>query len=199
MKDRLAFWHIAPNDKVKLIRGPADIKGTVGTVATVDRERSRVYLVENQFAVRFFAPPSTAELTPSICVRQAKKRQANQYPGEAFTPEHTPSAIVFLPKAYHVDNLRLQVEDAGESHTVSRIKRSAVTWDRRLRRFHWKRYGLVPKLISPEVLAEDGTVEKPAHSGWLQIAWPREATRETQSGPSYRFCPQPRIGLTGCC
>lgn len=133
---------------------------------------------------RYSPAPRIHDLTRSIDSRQAKKRQANQYPGEAFTPEHSPSAIVFLPKAYHVDNLRLQVEDAGVSHTVSRIKRSAVTWDRRLRKFHWKRYGLVSKLITPEILAEDGTLETPAHTGWLQIAWPREAGREPQLGQS---------------
>lgn len=153
VKDRLAFWHIAPNDKVTLIRGPQELKGTTGTVERVDRETSRVYLRENQFA--------------------AKKRQQSQYPGEAFSPD-APTQIIYLPRSYHVDNFRLQVEDQGLTHTVTRMKRSAITWDRNYRRFSWKRYGLVTSLIAPETKDDLGNIITKAHTGWLQIAWPRE-------------------------
>ena len=95
----------------------------------------------------------------------------NQYPGEAFTKAHSPEAVVFVPRAFHVDNFRLQLREGKEEHTVTRIKRTKVHWDRGLRRFSWKRFGLIKALIDVE--GKD--------DGWRQISWPKEANRDKQS------------------
>lgn len=60
VKDRIPFWHVAPGDRVKLVKGSEDVKGKVGVVDRVDRETNRVYLKEPEFAVR----PSSLSLAP---------------------------------------------------------------------------------------------------------------------------------------
>lgn len=40
-----------------------------------------------------------------------------------------------------------------------------MSWDRRLRRFNWKRYALVPQL---------GGTEGDADKGWRELPWPKE-------------------------
>jgi len=52
VKDRIPFWHVAPGDRVKLVRGDSELKGRTGTVDRVDRETNRVYLKEGHFSVR---------------------------------------------------------------------------------------------------------------------------------------------------
>jgi hypothetical protein len=54
VKDRIPFWHVAPGDRVMMVRGGEDVKGKVGVVDRVDRETNRVYLKEPEFAVRSF-------------------------------------------------------------------------------------------------------------------------------------------------
>ncbi|KAK4055763.1 hypothetical protein OIV83_000310 [Microbotryomycetes sp. JL201] len=145
VKDRIPFWHIAPNDKVVVVRGPSDVKGQLGTVERVEREHNLVYLKEQQFA--------------------AKKRQPSEYPGQALSPNYSggdAAAVYYTAKPYHISNVRLQVEDAGEKYTVTRMKRGKVSWDSKLRRFTWNRYGLVTALATE------------TSKGWVKIPWPKE-------------------------
>ncbi|GAA6029733.1 hypothetical protein JCM8097_001024 [Rhodosporidiobolus ruineniae] len=153
VKDRIPFWHVAPGDRVKLVRGGEGVKGKVGVVDKVDREANRVYLKEPEFA--------------------AKKRQFNEYPGQQLEPDFTISetgGTYLAPRSYHVSNVRLQVRDGEHEYTATRVRKTKVTWDRRLRRFAWKRYALVPELGSE------------GDAGWRELAWPKEDVPETQPG-----------------
>ncbi|KAM0788687.1 hypothetical protein ACM66B_002784 [Microbotryomycetes sp. NB124-2] len=154
VKDRIPFWHIAPNDKVVVVKGPEDVKGQQGTVDRVEREHNLVYLKEQQFA--------------------AKKRQPSEYPGQALSPNYSggdAAAVYYSARPYHVSNVRLQVEDAGEQYTVTRMKRGKVSWDSKLRRFSWNRYGLVTALATE------------TSKGWVKIPWPKEGTVKSDPGP----------------
>lgn len=51
VKDRVPYWHFAPGDRVKLIKGDERVKGKIGQIERVDRETNRVYLSEPEFAV----------------------------------------------------------------------------------------------------------------------------------------------------
>lgn len=53
VKDRVPYWHFAPGDRVKLVKGDERVKGKVGVIERVERETNRVYLAEPEFAVRF--------------------------------------------------------------------------------------------------------------------------------------------------
>ncbi|KAL8277888.1 hypothetical protein RQP46_009707 [Phenoliferia psychrophenolica] len=156
VKDRIPFWHIAPNDQVVVVKGGPEVKGKSGTVERVDRETNRVWLKQADF--------------------QYKKRIASEYPGQVLSPSYTnPDAHATVARPFHIANLRLQARDAGETYTVSRMRRTAPTWDRTLHRFSWKRYGLAPGL------AKKGTH---AGKGWVLIPWPREDAAPMQSaGP----------------
>ncbi|GJN89849.1 hypothetical protein Rhopal_002838-T1 [Rhodotorula paludigena] len=146
VKDRIPFWHVAPGDRVKLVKGGKEVKGKVGVVDRVDRETNRVYLKEPEFSV--------------------KKRQFNEYPGQQLEPDHQATGdaggTYLTPRPFHVANLRLQVRDGEHEYTATRVRKSKVTWDRRLRRFAWKRYVLVPEL---------GTTDE---AGWRELPWPKE-------------------------
>lgn len=50
-KDRIAYWHIAPGDRVTVIKGGEQVKGRQGVVDYVERESNRVYLKESEFRV----------------------------------------------------------------------------------------------------------------------------------------------------
>lgn len=71
VKDRIPFWNIAPEDKVKLVKGRMETRG-YGTVDSVDRERNVVYLKENVFNVRPPSPPPP----PLLLDRQQDKEEA---------------------------------------------------------------------------------------------------------------------------
>ncbi|GAA5990887.1 hypothetical protein JCM11641_002871 [Rhodosporidiobolus odoratus] len=153
VKDRIPYWHIAPGDRVKLVRGSEDVKGKVGVVDRVERETNRVYLKEPEFA--------------------AKKRQFSEYPGQQLEPDFNggeSGGTYVSPRPYHVSNLRLQVRDGEHEYTSTRIRKSKVTWDRRLRRFAWKRYALVPELSGE------------GDAGWREVRWPKEDVPETFAG-----------------
>ncbi|GAA5974760.1 hypothetical protein JCM5350_001281 [Sporobolomyces pararoseus] len=148
VKDRIPFWHIAPGDRVKLVKGDKELKDRVGTVERVDRETNKVYLKEPYFSV--------------------KKRQFNEYPGQSLEPGYTggdAQATYTVPKPFHLSNLRLQIRDGPEEYTATRVRKGPVSWDRRLRRFNWKRYALVPQL---------GGTEGDADKGWRELPWPKE-------------------------
>ncbi|GAA5868151.1 hypothetical protein JCM8547_003358 [Rhodosporidiobolus lusitaniae] len=156
VKDRIPFWHIAPGDRVMMVKGSEDVKGKVGVVDRVERETNRVYLKEPEFAV--------------------KKRQFAEYPGQQLEPDFSSGeggGTYTQPRAFHVSNLRLQVCDGEDEYTATRVRKSKVTWDRRLRRFAWKRYALVPAL--------GGKTEGDA--GWRELPWPKEDVPTTQKGP----------------
>ncbi|KAK4693775.1 hypothetical protein P7C70_g8868, partial [Phenoliferia sp. Uapishka_3] len=142
VKDRIPFWHIAPNDTVVVIKGGAEVKGKSGTVDRVDRETNRVYLKQSDF--------------------QAKKRIASEYPMAALSPSHNPDAIATVSRPFHISNIRLEARSAGDTYTVSRMKRTTPTWDRNYRRFAWKRFGFVRELVGED------------HDGWIAIPWPKE-------------------------
>lgn len=94
-----------------------------------------------------------------------KKRQPNTYPGEALSPSYSggdAQGTYNTPRPFHVSNLRLEVESEGERYTATRIRRTAVSWDRQQKRFSWKRFGLVPALATGE------------SKGWVKIPWPQE-------------------------
>ncbi|KDE07878.1 hypothetical protein MVLG_01971 [Microbotryum lychnidis-dioicae p1A1 Lamole] len=161
VKDRIPYWNIAPMDKVVLVKGDKSIKGVQGTVQRVEREANRVWLRENDFAI--------------------KKRQQAQYPGEALNASYSggdAQATYYQPRAYHVSNLRLQVTDAGKTYTATRLRRSKVTWDRVKGRFHWHRYGLVPDLVGTEIEGAQGQT----HTGWVKIPWPKIEEEKTAKG-----------------
>lgn len=67
---------------------------------------------------------------------------------------------MFLPRSFHVANVRLQYgglsSQNGEGKTVKRITRGPITWDRRQNKWHWTRYGLV-----------DG------ENDWVELDWPK--------------------------
>ncbi|GAA5889940.1 hypothetical protein JCM8208_001174 [Rhodotorula glutinis] len=146
VKDRIPFWHVAPGDRVKLVKGSEDVKGKVGVVDRVDRETNRVYLKEPEFA--------------------AKKRQFSEYPGQQLEPDFAGSGdaggTYTVARPFHVSNVRLQVRDGEHEYTATRTRKSKVTWDRRNRRFAWKRYVLVPELGAGD------------ESGWRELPWPKE-------------------------
>lgn len=157
VKDRIPFWHVAPGDRVKLVRGDSELKGRTGTVDRVDRETNRVYLKEGHFSV--------------------KKRQFNEYPGQSLEPGYSggdAQATYLTPKPFHLSNLRLQIRDGPEEYTATRVRKGPVTWDRRLRRFAWKRYALVPQL---------GGTEGDADKGWRELPWPKEEVPASTAGP----------------
>ncbi|GAA6060429.1 hypothetical protein JCM10212_002197 [Sporobolomyces blumeae] len=157
VKDRVPFWHVAPGDRVKLVKGDSELKGKCGTVDRVERETNRVYLKEADFSV--------------------KKRQFDEYPGQSTEPEFKggdAQATYLVPRAFHLSNVRLQVRDGGEEYTATRVRKGPVSWDRRYRRFSWKRYALVPQL---------GGVEGSGDKGWRELAWPKEEVPTTQAGP----------------
>ncbi|GAA5924418.1 hypothetical protein JCM1841_001694 [Sporobolomyces salmonicolor] len=163
VKDRIPYWHIAPGDRVKIIRGDASHKGKVGVVASVSRETNRVYLQESEFA--------------------RKKRQFNEYPGQqldASWPGGDAHGTFLSPISFHVSNLRLQVRDGADEYTATRVRKTKVTWDRRLRRFAWKRYALVPQLGAevPEPGA-GGADDK----GWREVPWPAQDKPASTPGP----------------
>ncbi|GAA5821880.1 hypothetical protein JCM11251_004758 [Rhodosporidiobolus azoricus] len=154
VKDRIPFWHVAPGDRVKLVKGGEDVKGKVGVVDRVDRETNRVYLKEPEFA--------------------AQKRQFAEYPGQQLEPSFSSGdagGTYVAARAFHISNVRLQVRDGEHEYTATRVRKSKITWDRRLRRFAWKRYALVPEL---------GTGEE---GGWRELPWPKEDVPEVQAGP----------------
>ncbi|GAA5895003.1 hypothetical protein JCM6882_008262 [Rhodosporidiobolus microsporus] len=153
VKDRIPFWHVAPGDRVKLVKGGEEIRGKVGVVDRVDRETNRVYLKEPEFA--------------------AHKRQFAEYPGQQLEPDFNggdAGGTYVSARSFHVSNVRLQVRDGENEYTATRVRKSKVTWDRRLRRFAWKRYALVPEL---------GTG---AEGGWRELPWPKEDVPEVQAG-----------------
>ncbi|KAK4056503.1 hypothetical protein OIO90_002350 [Microbotryomycetes sp. JL221] len=153
-QDRIPFWHIAPNDKVVVVKGHQDIKGRLGTVDRVERGHNLVYLKEQQFA--------------------AKKRQPSEYPGQALSSSYTggdAAGVYYTSKPVHVSNIRLSVEDAGTKYTVTRMKRGKVSWDSKLRRFTWNRYGLVTALATE------------SSKGWVKIPWPKEEVTKSDPGP----------------
>ncbi|GAA6014760.1 hypothetical protein JCM10207_006931 [Rhodosporidiobolus poonsookiae] len=156
LKDRIPFWNVAPGDRVKLVRGSEDVKGKVGIVDRVDRETNRVFLKEPEFSV--------------------KKRQFAEYPGQQLEPDFAggDAAGTYLsPRSFHISNVRLQVRDGEHEYTATRVRKSKVTWDRRLRRFAWKRYALIPDLA--------GQTENDA--GWRELPWPKEDVAVTAPGP----------------
>ncbi|GAA6052259.1 hypothetical protein JCM3770_007405 [Rhodotorula araucariae] len=146
VKDRIPFWHIAPGDRVKLVKGSADVKGKVGIVSRVERDTNRVYISEAEFA--------------------AKKRQFGEYPGQQLEPDFANTGdaggTYTVPRPFHVSNVRLQVRDGDHEYTATRVRKTKVTWDRRYRRFAWKRYVLVPELGAN------------GESGWRELPWPKE-------------------------
>lgn len=58
VKDRIPFWHVAPGDRVKLVKGDSELKNRIGTVERVDRETNKVYLKEPHFSVESLPPSS---------------------------------------------------------------------------------------------------------------------------------------------
>lgn len=52
VKDRIPYWHIAPNDQVVIVKGGAEVKGKTGTVERVERETNRLWLKQSDFQVR---------------------------------------------------------------------------------------------------------------------------------------------------
>ncbi|GAA5832086.1 hypothetical protein JCM3766R1_003712 [Sporobolomyces carnicolor] len=156
VKDRIPFWHVAPGDRVKLVKGDSELKNRIGTVERVDRETNKVYLKEPHFSV--------------------KKRQFNEYPGQSLEPGYSggdAQATYSVPRPFHLSNLRLQIRDGGEEYTATRVRKGPVSWDRRLRRFNWKRYALVPQL---------GGVEGDADKGWRELPWPKEEVPTSSPG-----------------
>ncbi|KAM0746173.1 hypothetical protein T439DRAFT_329916 [Meredithblackwellia eburnea MCA 4105] len=144
VKDRIPFWHIAPNDSVVVVKGDDRVRGATGTVEKVDRETNRVWLKQSDF--------------------QFKKRIASQYPGEVLSPDFKdPNAFSLAARPFHISNVRLQARKGAELYTVSRMRRTAPTWDRNNNRFHWKRFGLVRQLATGE-----------GETGWVEIPFPRE-------------------------
>lgn len=143
VKDRIPFWNIAPNDKVIMVRGAENLKGLEGIVSRVDRVTNTIVLKESEFAV--------------------KKRVPNEYPGEALDATHAENpAPIYAPRSFHVSNFRLRVQVDGTVYTAKRVRRTAVSWNRKQNRFSWNRFGLVPTL----------TTEK--ETGWFPIPWPTE-------------------------
>ncbi|GAA5992755.1 hypothetical protein JCM10908_006918 [Rhodotorula pacifica] len=131
VKDRVPYWHFAPGDRVKLIKGDERVKGKVGVIERVDRETNRVYLAEPEFA--------------------AKKRSPNEYPGQQTEPGFTSSQDTYsTPRPFHISNLRLQVRDGGKEYTSTRVRRTEVGWDATEGKYVWKRLALVPDLASEE-------------------------------------------------
>lgn len=85
--------------------------------------------------------------------------------------------------------MRLQVRDGDQEYTSTRVRKTKVTWDRRLRRFSWKRYALVPAL-SGKVGDED--------AGWRELPWPKEDVPTSTPGTSllFSFLPFPPFLVT---
>ena len=183
VKDRIPFWHVAPGDRVKLVKGSEDVKGKVGVVDRVDRETNRVYLKEPEFAVRPLFPSRSVARTRANPRRpQAKKRQFSEYPGQQLEPDFAGSGdaggTYTVARPFHVSNVRLQVRDGEHEYTATRTRKSKVTWDRRNRRFAWKRYVLVPELGAGE------------GSGWRELPWPKEdVPTSTPSAPPSPLAP----------
>jgi hypothetical protein len=120
----------------------------------------------------------TAKLTSPSALKQVKKRQPNQYPGEALSPSYSggdAASTFHTPRAFHVSNLRLEVESEGKAYVATRIRRSAVSWDRKQRRFSWKRWGLVTELAEGE------------SKGWVAIPWPQEEVPTVNAGGEFRL------------
>lgn len=104
--------------------------------------------------------PSRARVHP-----QYKKRIMSEYPGQVLSPDFTsPDATANSARPFHVSNIRLQARSGTDTFTVSRMRRTAPTWDRQYNRFTWTRYGFSKKLATTE----------DAESGWVEIPWPRE-------------------------
>lgn len=111
-------------------------------------------------------------------INQVKKRQFNEYPGQSLEPGYSggdAQATYSVPRPFHLSNLRLQIRDGGEEYTATRVRKGPVSWDRRLRRFNWKRYALVPQL---------GGVEGDADKGWRELPWPKEEVPTSSPGKS---------------
>ncbi|GAA5937319.1 KOW motif domain-containing protein [Sporobolomyces koalae] len=156
VKDRIPFWHVAPGDRVKVVKGSSEVKNRIGTVERVDRENNLVFLNEPSFSV--------------------KKRQFNEYPGQSLEPNFSgrdAQSTYSVPKPIHLSNLRLQIRDGAEEYTATRVRKGPVSWDRRLRRFSWKRYALVPQL---------GGIEGDADKGWRELPWPKENVPTSEPG-----------------
>lgn len=133
---------------------------------------------------------------------QVKKRQPSQYPGEALSPSSTSgdaASVYHTPRPFHIANLRLEVESEGERYVATRLRRTAVSWDRQQKRFHWKRFGLVPALAAKE--GSGGGESK----GWVNIPWPQEevvaptdggeASRSRRSLPGFLAVSDPLFSL----
>ncbi|GAA5869940.1 hypothetical protein JCM1840_007677 [Sporobolomyces johnsonii] len=156
VKDRIPYWHIAPGDRVKVIKGDDLYKGKVGVVDRVNRETNRVFLKEPEFA--------------------RKKRQYNEYPGQQLEPNWPGGdahGTFLAPRPFHVSNLRLQVRDGADEYTATRVRKTKVVWSRSERRPVWKRYALVPEL------GAEGVDDK----GWREVPWPTEDEPVTTPGP----------------
>lgn len=108
---------------------------------------------------------------------QVKKRMPSEYPGQALESGGNDQPI-YAPRAYHVANFRLRVHVQGKTYTATRVKRSAVTWDRAQKRFSWHRYGLVTELATETT------------KGWVKIAWPKEEV-PTSSPGAFALPPPP--------
>ncbi|BGO90617.1 hypothetical protein NBRC10512_000181 [Rhodotorula toruloides] len=145
LKDRIPFWYIAPGDKVQVIKGDRELKNVTGVVDKVDRLTNRVMLKGTEFA--------------------RKKRQPTEYKGQALDPNYNPpeGGIYYIPRSFHVSNLRLVYTHKNEEYLATRIRQTKVTWNRRLRRFSWRRYVLVPALATNHGAAQ-----------WRRLVWPVE-------------------------
>ncbi|BGO98434.1 DNA-directed RNA polymerase subunit [Rhodotorula toruloides] len=145
LKDRIPFWYIAPGDKVQLIKGDRELKNVTGVVDKVDRMTNRVMLKGTEFA--------------------HKKRQPAEYKGQALDPNYNPpdGGVYYVPRSFHVSNLRLVYTHKNQEYLATRIRKSKVTWNRRLRRFSWRRYVLVPALATNHGAAQ-----------WRRLVWPVE-------------------------
>lgn len=50
-----------------------------------------------------------------------------------------------------------------------------MSWDRKQKRFSWKRFGLVPALATGD------------SKGWVKIPWPQEEVPTETEGGTFRF------------
>lgn len=87
-KDRIAYWHIAPGDRVTVIKGGEQVKGRSGIVDRVERESNRVYLKEPEFSVSITSC-SPADMTSLIrCCLSLRSRNGSRrnIPEKPFLP-----------------------------------------------------------------------------------------------------------------